>query len=256
MSEKESAGLKSVLVALDVLEHVSQAPGEVGVSELSSQMGVAKGAIYRHLQTLVSRGYLWQNPATSRYKAGIQCHLLGKLASVSVDLIAAAGQPMQQLRDTLGFTVTLAVRKGSKVVTVERLFGTTAVQIGVRPGAEFQLHGSAQGKLFLAYEDRSLWNDLKGRTLERTTVHTIVDVAELERQVDTVRKTGWASAPDEALLGINGIAVPVFDNQGACVAALAIVGSTEQLKQRPSKVELAALKHSAAAISTQLGYRG
>ena len=133
--EQPDTGLKSVITALDILELVAMGPGEIGVSELASRMGVAKGGVFRHLQTLVARGYLWQNPDTSRYRAGVQCHLLGRMASEAVDLLSAAEQPMRFLRDASGLTVTLATLRRGKVLVVERLFGKMPLEIGVRPGS-------------------------------------------------------------------------------------------------------------------------
>ncbi|MCF5724136.1 helix-turn-helix domain-containing protein, partial [Pseudomonas syringae] len=66
------ANVRSVQLAFDVLEHVASVIGDIGVSELSQQLNVTKGTLFRHLQTLVERGYLSQDPTTSRYRLGVQ----------------------------------------------------------------------------------------------------------------------------------------------------------------------------------------
>ena len=62
----------------------------------------------------------------------------------------------------------------------------------------------------------------------------------------------YASAPEEAMLGINAVATPIFDDHGACVAALAIVGSIQFLPGKPKPEDLAALKNAGPHISRRL----
>ena len=76
-------------LALDVLERVASAGEEVGVSELAVQLGTTKGSVFRHLKTLVERGYLSQNPQTSKYRLGIQAYVLGQVAASGIDLLVA-----------------------------------------------------------------------------------------------------------------------------------------------------------------------
>src|SRR3546814_7418668 len=81
-----------------------------------------------------------------------------------------------------------------------------------------------------AYEMRiSDWSSdvCSSDLLEKMTDRTVTSIAVLEQQVAAVRAAGWASAYEEMMLGINGVAVPVFDETGDCVASLAIVGSIQ-----------------------------
>ena len=87
------------------------------------------------------------------------------------------------------------------------------------------------------------------------TSRTVTDIDELERQIAAVRAAGWASAGEEMMLGINGVAVPIFDETGDCVASLAIVGSIQFIEEPPSDALLAPLQESGNAVSTALGYR-
>ncbi len=57
------------------------------------------------------------------------------------------------------------------------------------------------------------------------------------------------------MLGINGVAVPVFDETGDCVASLAIVGSIQFVGDPPGEALLAPLIESGIGMSAALGYR-
>jgi len=81
MRDDDAAGtVRSVQLAIDVLETVSFADEEMGVTQIAERLNVTKGSVYRHLHTLVERGYLAQNPATSRYAIGPKSRLLARLA--------------------------------------------------------------------------------------------------------------------------------------------------------------------------------
>src|SRR5690242_5603057 len=80
MADDGSAGGRSVNLALDMLEAVGSADEEMRVTQIATRRHVAKGSVHRHLYPLVERGYLAQNPATSRYAIGPKSRLLARLA--------------------------------------------------------------------------------------------------------------------------------------------------------------------------------
>lgn len=73
------SGLKSVGSALDVLECFAL-DGELGVSDISRRLGVAKSTAHRLLQTLASRGFVEQDAESGQYRLGIHVYELGALA--------------------------------------------------------------------------------------------------------------------------------------------------------------------------------
>src|SRR5438477_13180523 len=83
---RSETGVRSVQLALDVLEAVAFSGEELGVTQLAERLKVTKGSVHRHLLTLVERGYLVQNPVTTRYAIGAKSKLLARLAP-DTDLI-------------------------------------------------------------------------------------------------------------------------------------------------------------------------
>src|SRR5215831_7164203 len=151
MRDDDVAGtVRSVQLAIDVLETVSFADEEMGVTQIAERLSVTKGSVHRHLYTLVERGYLAQNPATSRYALGPKSRLLARLAP-DADLIQLAEGPMRELRDALGHSVVLSAMSPRGALVLNTLPGTSAIEIGVRPGSELSFHASAQGKILLAF---------------------------------------------------------------------------------------------------------
>jgi IclR family transcriptional regulator, KDG regulon repressor len=69
-----------------------------------------------------------------------------------------------------------------------------------------------------------------------------------------VARRGFASAPEEAMLGLNAVAAPIFDAQDACIAAVALVGSIQFLPEKPRQSDVAQLIEAARQISRKLGH--
>jgi IclR family KDG regulon transcriptional repressor len=202
---------------------------------------------------LVERGYLAQNPATTRYAIGAKSRLLARLAP-DADLDRIAEGPMRELRDALGHSVVLSAATPRGALVLNTVQGTSAIEIGVRPGSELSFHASAQGKILLAFSPRPQQERVLSRPLQTFTVHTIVDPKHIEEEIMRAARTGFAAAPQEAMLGINALAAPIFDEKDACIGALALVGSIQFLPAEPDAATVSALKATAQQISRKLGY--
>jgi DNA-binding IclR family transcriptional regulator len=253
MTAPGSEGVRSVQLAIDVLEAVAFSADELGVTQIAERLNMTKGSVHRHLQTLVERGYLAQNPATSRYAIGPKSRLLARHAP-EADLAHSAEGSMRQLRDALGHTVVLSEMTPRGALVLTKLSGVSPIEIGVRPGSELTFHASAQGKVMLAFAPHALRARVLARPLQRFTDKTVVSARKIEQELLEVARLGFASAPEEALLGLNALAAPIFDAQGACVAALAIVASIQFLTQKPRQSDVAQLVEAARQISRKLGH--
>ncbi|MHA6195888.1 IclR family transcriptional regulator [Pseudomonas wadenswilerensis] len=248
-----TGGVRSVQLALDVLERVAGSADEIGVSELAVQLGTTKGSVFRHLKTLVERGYLSQNPQTSRYRLGVQAYVLGHAAAGGLDLLTASADALRDLRDELGLSVVLSVLQGKRLVVMDTLLGKSALEIGVRTGTELQLHCNAQGKVALAFA-RQLSVDQLGE-LPAVTVNSVTDRQILKQQVGEVRQQGWAAAIEEETLGISAIAAPILGMNAEFIGAVALVATVQNIARKVDPAQVHALKKAALRASWNLGYR-
>jgi DNA-binding IclR family transcriptional regulator len=248
----QSSGVKSVELGLDVLEAVAQSEDGIGVSALAARLGFTKAAVFRHLQTLARRGYVVQDGATARYRLGIRASLIGRLASEGTHLMSVARAPLRRLRDETGQTVTLAAVTSRSIVVVDCLLGTAAMEIGIKAGSELPIHATAHGRIALAFSRVLDVAWLKSAELKPWTTRTLCDWKALEEQVLLTRKRGWATSPEQMLLGINALSAPVFDRTGDCLAAVALVGSIQFIPPAPGKRELSALLRTTQQISRSL----
>src|SRR6266705_15030 len=76
----------------------------------------------------------------------------------------------------------------------------------------------------------------------------------LERELEAVRKRGYAVEREEAVLGEVGIAAPIFGRTGAVIGRIGVAGPAERLNGKARETKVAtAVGEAARAISRDLG---
>jgi DNA-binding IclR family transcriptional regulator len=139
-------------------------------------------------------------------------------------------------------------------VILDVIQGRSIVNLGTQPGSVFDLHATAHGKTALAFGPEDLMRRCLSRPLNRWTPQTLCTRAALERAVAQIRSRGWATAPDQMVQGINGLAAPVFNHAGRYVGAIAIAGTVQTVPGTPSADLIKAVTRTAAQVSRNLGW--
>jgi DNA-binding IclR family transcriptional regulator len=253
--EGDAPGTETVDLSLRILEHLAGSREPVGVSDLARSFGSSKATVYRHLQTLARYGFVRQDPATMRYDAGIKLLILGERLRERFDILAVAREEMARLREQCEQPVTLSVLIDDRVVVLEVLHGRQIVNFGTRPGTVLDLHASAHGKVALAFGPEGLLGRCLAKPLKAWTPQTICTRSALERAVAQVRSRGWATAPNQVLSGVNGLAAPIFNHLGNFAGAIAIAGSIQYIPATPAPKQVAAVVDAAQRISRKLGWK-
>ncbi len=254
--DKAKSGVKSLQVALNVLEAVAASTDPIGVSDIARQLGLSKPSVYRHLRTLVENQFLFQDLRTGRYSLGVQLHVLGQLASNRIDILKVSDSIMRQLRDDSAMTVLLVGYLPHGTVILRSVVGPSPVELSVRVGSKFPLHVTSPGILALAFDPQRL-AAYRRYALRHRIDPAIDDWDSLDEAIAQARAHGWAMVIERAILGVAAVSVPVFDGDGDSVAALSLIGPPQSF-QTGSEVppHLEKLRAAAARMSSQLGYRG
>src|SRR2546421_11459123 len=197
----ESPANETVDLSLRLLERLATLREPVGVSELAREFASSKATIYRHLQTLMLRGFVRQEATTMRYAAGIKLFILGERLRERFGVLPIARDDLARLRDETGQPTTLSALVEHQVVVLEVLQGHAIVNFGTQPGTVLDLHASAHGKVALAFGPPTLLQQCLAKPRKAWTSHTICSPAALERAIAQVRTRGWSSAPNQVLEG-------------------------------------------------------
>lgn len=256
MSESETTvgeeGVRAARVTVRILELLASRE-DLGVTEIARETDMTKPRAYRHLRTLVAMGYAVQRAGSDRYARGPKMLALARAIGQSAEdgLIELARPVLQGLHESFDHSFNLSLVYGDSVSIVESLPGKALVGITVKLGEPLPLHSTAAGKLLLAQRYRANRSMSLGK-LTRYTQYTIVEPADLKQNLATVAAQGWADAPQEVVLGINAVSVPVHDQRGDLVAMVSAMDSIQFIPAEPAKDLVAALREAAAVISAKL----
>lgn len=252
---QRGSGVQAVVFALHILEFLAQRQAAVGVTELAKAFDTTKSRMHRHLQTLLAAGYIIREEDTERYKVSTRLIALGRSVSDNFELTAVARPIMRDLRESLGNPVVLSMPDSDGVRILAMLTGKSPLEIGVKVGSVLDFHASAQGKLALALFDEDTRREALRVPLTAHTPYTSVDRAALEEELAAIRARGWAAAANQATVGLNALAAPIFDAGGAFTGIVAIVDSIQYIPDPPAPEQIRAVTQAGRDISRLLGFR-
>jgi DNA-binding IclR family transcriptional regulator len=234
--------------ALAILTAFDDGRSDLGVSELAAELGMHKSTVSRLLAALERRALVRREG--ERFVPGPELARLGALTVRGLTLSGAAQAPLEVLAEQTGETVNLAVRDGERALNVLQVDASHFVGVTDWTGRAAPLHATANGKALLAFGGGHA-----GGKLSRLTPRTIVERGDLDKELERTRQAGFAVAVEELELGLHAVAAPVFDANGACVAAVSVSGPAYRLPESrlPEVGELCSA--AAAAVSARLGFR-
>jgi len=212
----------SVLHAFEILGHISSGGGPLGPSELSRRTGLSKSTIHSLLTTLESIGAVERDPIRRAFRPGWRLFELGATVSRDDALLRVAGERLRELAGRTGETAILAVIQGHEVLYIDHASGDRAVQVVAKPGRRGPLHATATGKIFLAFSDPRLLDEVLSMPVERFMPATICDPVVLRAEIEQVRANGYSIVREEREPSLSAIAVPVRDADGRLVAAMSV----------------------------------
>jgi IclR family acetate operon transcriptional repressor len=245
---------QSVDRALQLLLLFEEVNQEHRVGEMAAMLGVDKSTVSRLAATLVERGFLERAPGSEAFRLGPELGRLGMLAvGGSHNLVELARGPMERLAEKTTETVNLAVLEDHQVINIAQIDGPHLVGVGDWTGWKTEPHTVANGKVLLAFAEGGFKDLPLEDPLEAFTERTITSVEDLRFELERVRVEGWASTLGELEEGFNGVAVPVFDASGRCLAALSASGPVYRMTPERLPEVTALCKEAAEEIGVRLG---
>jgi DNA-binding IclR family transcriptional regulator len=212
-----------------LLQFRSQAEG-LTVTDIATRLGLHRSTASRLVSTMEARGFLERDRVGNLLRLGPEVARIGRIALAGRELATVATPVLSGLAAETGETVTLAVPMDGQVMTVAQADGSYFVSSGKWVGVRTPLHCAADGKVLLAFEGARA----NSARLTRRTKRTIIDRKALARELDAVRRRGFAIAEGELEEGLVGVAVPVWE-AGSCIAALCVSGPEYRLDGKAAR---------------------
>lgn len=251
-----SSHVGSVARALELVEVLAEVNREISITELSKRLGWPKSTTYGLLSTLRDYRYVDQSAVTGRYKLGVRFFEVGSIVSRSWDIHTAALRHMRLLNAKLGEMVQLATEDNGEVLYIEKIDSSHMLRIVSEVGGRQPMHCTGLGKALLAYRSPAEVSYIIARKgMEQMTPRTIITLYELEKELEKVRRQGYALDDREVMEGLRCVAAPIFISGGKVKYAVSISGLYGNMQGEKLDLIVAMVKECAANISHAMGYR-
>jgi IclR family transcriptional regulator, KDG regulon repressor len=230
---------------------------EMGTVAISKKLAFHKATVSRILASLSKLGFIKQNPVTKKFKLGKSAFNLGQAVTQSIqsnNVVHIALPYLDELRDTLKETIVLEVLNENEVIMAYIVEGSGPIRIRGTLGDTRPVHASAGAKAILGFASAAVRKALLKRKLSQFTPNTITDISILRKQLKEIRQQGFAVDCEEVNIGINAVAVPIFDMEQNVVAAVIAAGLSHAIQWEGTLTTVNALKKTAEKISAQLYY--
>lgn len=247
--------IQSVSRALEILNCFMESD-ELGVSELSAEMGLHKSTVFGLVNTMVNYGILEQVPSTKKYRLGMTLFTLGNLALSRIDIRSEARKRCFPLAQKYPATIHLATQSMGEVIYLDKIDCSHSLINASSVGRKAPMHCTGVGKAQLAYLPQSYIDAYLTFPLKKMTAATITTRAQLEEALREVRREGVAVERGEIEDGLTCVAAPIFQKDGLPEMAISLsfpYGRIGSVNEEEVKKDLLACTQE---LSARLGYRG
>ena len=238
-----------------VLEMLAE-HGEMGLMEISTELGLHKSTVHRLLMSLIYMGYAKQDETTQKYMLSYKIvSMAGKILE-RTDILQIAKPYMERLSDISGEAVHLVQREGNNILyiyKIEAKVGT--IRMVSHVGMVHPMYCSGVGKAIMATlpekEVKQIWN---GSIIEKKTDKTITDIDEMMQVLEEVRKNGYALDDEENEEGVRCIAACLHGYSKEVKYAFSISGPVSRMTRERVEELAVDVKKVQEELSRELGY--
>lgn len=222
--------LQSVDNTLQVIELLSQNT-DIGVAEISRELGLGKATVFRILTTLENRNFV-KKDGLAKYQLGVKFAFFGSIVQEQFDYVSEIRPFLIELRDTFNETAHTAMIDGENIVFVDKVLAKSTIQMSSKIGAKLPAYCTGTGKVLLAQKSFEEINKyLSEVELNELTRYTITSKEELKERLIKIKEDGYGSDIEESEVGLVCFAVPVYDYTNKVVLAISISGPAERMRQ-------------------------
>lgn len=208
--------------ALSLLEAVAAASHPLTLKDMESACDLPAATAFRLCARLQEQGWLMRDADPRRFAAGPRLMRLGLEIVRSAGPATTRRNVLSELVEAIGETCNLTCPSRGEVLYLDRVETKWPLRMALEPGSRVPIHCTASGKLFLAHMPEAQRDRLLAEApLDRHAPRTIVTIKALLQDLKRIVRRGYSTDNEEFLAGLVAVAVPVRDQQGRVVAAVA-----------------------------------
>lgn len=250
--------LGTVRRALRVLDYLADREGAVPIKQLAAELGLNISSAYHLINTLASDGYVARDERGGGYALGAKVARLGDAYGRSWPVEPALRALVNDLGATAGENAYLAVVNGAAVVITDIVESRQRVRVhALHRGYSADLHARALGKAVLAFWDEpAIRAYFAGHPPRRITPRTLVTSAEIEVELERVRRRGYSEDLEEFCEGVCCLGAPFFGPDGRPAGSLSVSMPSFRYRTTRTAVRDAVVAAARAATAALEGAPG
>ncbi|MDD5016287.1 MAG: IclR family transcriptional regulator [Atribacterota bacterium] len=226
------------------------------IAEISKTLDLNHSTVFRVLKNLREEGYVIHDVKTREYRLGLKFLEMGSIVVLSLELFEKARPILKRLAKIYDGTVLhLTILEGFEVIYLDKIESIRSFPMNSRQGRHGPLYCTGVGKALLAYLPvQEIDHILKNINLIKYTKNTITNVEELKKELEVIRKRGYAIDNEEISYGLKCIAGPIRDYSGKVIASISIAASPLYFKEQDESSMIKTMVDACKEISSLLGY--
>jgi DNA-binding IclR family transcriptional regulator len=231
-----TSSLDRAVAVLDAVEG-----GAHRFTQIMQATGLPRATTHRLIGALEQHGFLARYPGLG-YRLGPRLLRLANEAMRELPLRDLAHPVLERLARSTGESAQLYVRSGDVRVCIDAVESANELRTIVPVGASLPLYAGSAAKVFLAY----------GPDLDRQA-RKAKDRERFVREVELVRRRGWASSTDERQPGVGSVSAPVLGPYDIVLAVVSVSGPASRMGRISARRYAAAVVEAAREIERALG---
>src|SRR3954447_9384559 len=231
-ADVRDSGVQSVDRALSIIETLAEDDEGYRLSDLAVRTGLSTSTVHRLLSTLESRRFVAFDRAESKWHVGARAFTVGATFARRRNFTAQAVPYLRKLRDLTRETANLAVVDDEFIIVLTRAESREIMRSLTKVGGRVAMVASGVGKAVLAtYADEDVNAIIRHHGMPRLTEKSIVRPSDLFRELEIVRRQGYAVDDEEACMGLRCIAAVVYSDCSEPLAAISVSGMTSRVTE-------------------------
>jgi DNA-binding IclR family transcriptional regulator len=228
--EETESRIPTNLRTLLILEVIGRSDRAMTATEINAEIGLPKQTVHRLVATLETEGFLMREDGGKRYRPSRRLRMMGAGLLHASRFHITRHQILQNVANHVKEAVNFVVPEETGMNYLDRIDTDWPFRIQLPVGSNVPFHCTASGKCFMASLSKSARRKfVSGLTLEKLTERTFTDPELLLAELDAVAKQGYALDDQEFMDDMRAICVPVTDERGRFVGALAFHGPAQRL---------------------------
>lgn len=245
---------RTVRRAFQVLKYVAKEEDGLTLTEITELLDCPKSSAFNIIQTLLNLDLLSESKANNKkYQLGPENYVLGMNYYKRLDLVDLFKEFLPGIADKLHRNCFGGILEGDKVLYIYKYAGEGAKLATCDKGTKAELYCTGLGKVLLAYSSSDYQKKvIDNMTFIKKTERTISTKEQLYKELEEVRKKGYACDNREIEDHMICFAAPVFNFSGECVAAVSI--SDMYTESTDCEFLGQQIRNVALEISKRIGY--